>query len=190
MTSAGTRPWTGPIRSTGGYTIGGAALAVDLLSACTENQAPTTADTHQMPVSSSSGPSAGSSWNPTTTSAAPRIASISSTSCPDVSGFDWATPVVLSLGPFTANLLAPQASDLSARKIWISSQRDGHDDALLVVTDPEGRQSRQTHRSGVAQAGGVKQFYPGDIQVILTGLYRIEVAVGPDKMCVMVNYHT
>jgi hypothetical protein len=36
---------------------------------------------------------------------------------------------------------------------------------------------------------GVKQFYPGEIQVSLEGSYRLDVTIGKDKTCVTVDYH-
>ncbi len=102
---------------------------------------------------------------------------------------DFVTSGVLSLGPFQPDTLGPQPGGCNARKIWVASQGDGHDDARLAITDPTGNQTVQHRLSGAARAFGVKQFYPGEIQVSLAGSYRLEATIGPDKMCVTVDYH-
>lgn len=74
------------------------------------------------------------------------------------------------------------------RKLWVASDRDGRDDARLTVVDPNGETSAQVRKSGVAFVETAAQFYPGIVAVTVPGTYRIEIAVGQDRMCVTVHY--
>jgi hypothetical protein len=108
-------------------------------------------------------------------------------SCPDVSGRSFAVSGMLKVGPFSFDDLRAYAPT-TRRKVWISSQRRGHDGARLVVTDPNGRRV-VTHRPfGRGFIRGVPQFYPGTIKVPVTGQYRLRVDIGPDTMCVKVRF--
>ena len=108
--------------------------------------------------------------------------------CPDVSGAQAATDPPLSVGFFFADELAPLPPGLTARKLWVASDRDGDDDAIIVVTDPRQREVRQRRPSGRATVEGTPQFYPGDIATPMAGAYTIKVTVGADTICVVVRY--
>lgn len=107
-------------------------------------------------------------------------------SCPNVSGTLVATTGVLSAGPLSVDALMYQAG--KERKFWVASQREGRDDAYLIVTDPAGVQNRQVRRSGEAFVSNAKQFYPGVIQLGVGGSYRIDIVVGSDSMCVVADF--
>jgi hypothetical protein len=109
--------------------------------------------------------------------------------CRDVSGRNVATSGRLSMGSFAAESLRPHAGTGAARKVWVASQRRGSDTAVLVVTDPKGHKLLERRKPGVASAKGVQQFFPGLIRVRLSGRYRLDLSVGPDTMCVTVEYH-
>lgn len=46
---------------------------------------------------------------------------------------------VLSAGSFTAEDIGPQPERQDGHKVWIASQRKGHDDATLRITGPDGQ---------------------------------------------------
>lgn len=94
-----------------------------------------------------------------------------------------ATSGLLRAGPFF-----DERSLSGERKVWVASDREGHDDARLTVTDPKGRTSTQVREGGVAFVETAAQFYPGTVLVSVPGLYRIEIAVGQDHMCATVHY--
>ena len=60
----------------------------------------------------------------------------------------------------------------------MASDRDGDDDAIIVVTDPRQREVRQRRPSGGATVEGTPQFYPGDNASPMAGAYTIKVTVG------------
>lgn len=123
---------------------------------------------------------------PTTTTAA--SAASDHPTCPNVSGRRSATEGALSVGSFRKNLLGPLRPGSPIRKLWVSSQRKGRDDAVIVITAPDGEKVTQTRESGMAFVRGAEQFYPGEIRAPMTGTYRIDVTVGSDTMCVKVDY--
>ena len=90
-------------------------------------------------------------------------------------------------GP-TAPSSMPLPPGLTERKLWVASDRDGEDDAIIVVTDPRQRDVRQQRPSGKATVEGTPQFYPGDIATPLAGAYMIKVTVGADSICMVVRY--
>jgi len=94
---------------------------------------------------------------------------------------------MLSAGPFAAKTLGLE-SGARQRKVWVASQRPGSDDAVLVVTGPDGRRTSQRRPSGESSVPDAQQFYPGVVTAPTPGPYRIEVAVGPDRLCVTVRY--
>ena len=107
--------------------------------------------------------------------------------CVNSSGYSYAQRGDLSAGPFTreAVVLPPQRTEA---KLWVASQRAGQDDAALTIVDPSGKTERQIRKSGDAIVVGTPQFYPGIIRVGPPGPYRIDVRVGPDHLCVLVDY--
>jgi hypothetical protein len=107
--------------------------------------------------------------------------------CVNSSGFSYAQRGGLSAGPFTRDLLLvpPQRAEA---KLWVATQRSGHDDAALTIVDPTGKTERQIRKSGDAIVVGTPQFYPGIIRVGPPGAYQIDVRVGPDHLCVIVDY--
>jgi hypothetical protein len=107
--------------------------------------------------------------------------------CVDGSGFSYAQRGDLTAGPFTRDLLLLPPNHTEA-KLWVASQRAGQDDAALAITDPSGKTERQIRKSGDAIVVGTPQFYPGIIRVGPPGPYRIDVRVGPDHLCVIVDY--
>jgi hypothetical protein len=107
--------------------------------------------------------------------------------CVNGSGFSYAQRGDLSAGPFTRDLLLLPAQRTEA-KLWVASQRAGQDDAALTIVDPTGKTERQIRKSGDGIVVGTPQFYPGIIRVGPPGAYRIDVRVGPDHLCVLVDY--
>jgi hypothetical protein len=154
--------------------VGILAICAALLAGCTSNPPQ---------VQTSTAPSAA-------TTVAPESAAttIPAGSCPDVSGWQAATLGLLSMGPFTEDVLTVQPKDVTLRKLWVSSQREGRDEAILTVTDPTGVPTRQTRPPRRDFVGGVKQFYAGGIPIGSSGRYRIELTIGPDTMCVVAVY--
>jgi hypothetical protein len=59
---------------------------------------------------------------------------------------------------------------------------------VLVVTGPDGRRTSQRRPTGQSSVPDAQQYYPGSVTASTTGPYRIEVAVGPDRLCVIVRY--
>lgn len=163
------------------WVLTGSVVSVASLSGCTSNSMTTVASSPS-PGATSSGPSV---EHP---SRSPSTATVNPMSCANVSGMVVATTSVLGVGPFTSDTLGPQPDGSLERKIWVSSQRAGHDDAQLAITDPAGVTVRQTRRSGESFVTNAKQFYPGVIRLHDAGPYRIEVTVGPDRMCVIADY--
>lgn len=119
---------------------------------------------------------------------APTAITVRSNECPDVSGHDFAEAGVLSVGSFTAEDIGPQPEGQDSHKVWIASRRKGHDDATLQITDPDGQAHLERRKSGVSWAAGVAQFYPGSLSVNKSGIYRLQIRVGRDTMCVRVHY--
>jgi hypothetical protein len=107
--------------------------------------------------------------------------------CVDGSGFSYAQRGDLTAGPFSRDLLLLPPNHTEA-KLWVASRRAGQDDAALTITDPSGKTERQIRKSGDAIVVGTPQFYPGIIRVGPPGPYRIDVRVGPDHLCVIVDY--
>ena len=107
--------------------------------------------------------------------------------CVNSTGYAYAQRGDLSAGPFTKDvlLMPPQRTEA---KLWVASQRAGQDDASLTIVDPTGKTERQIRKSGDAIVVGTPQFYPGIIRVGPAGAYRIDVRVGPDHLCVLVDY--
>ncbi len=104
-----------------------------------------------------------------------------------VPGYWVASRGMLSAGPFAAETLGSQ-SGARQRKIWVASQRPGSDDAVLVVTGPDGRRTSQRRPTGQSSVPDARQYYPGSVTASTHGPYRIEVAVGTDRLCVIVRY--
>jgi hypothetical protein len=92
----------------------------------------------------------------------------------------------LSSGSFTAENIGPQPERQDGHKVWIASQRKGHNDATLRITGPDGQAHLERRKSGVSWAAGVAQFYPGNLSVTKSGIYRLRIRVGRDTMCVRV----
>jgi hypothetical protein len=126
--------------------------------------------------------------SPVVPQAAPTVITVRPNECPDVSGHDFAESGVLSAGSFTAENIGPQPERQDGHKVWIASQRKGHDDATLRITDPDGQAHFERRKSGVSWAAGVAQFYPGNLSVTKSGIYRLRIRVGRDSMCVRVYY--
>jgi hypothetical protein len=103
--------------------------------------------------------------------------------CPDASGITIASDGVLSLGPFSS----PQPG--AEQKLWVASQREGADDAILRVTDPTGHTTRLVRPSGQASVDNAAQFYPGTIPVTTSGQYKLRVTVGHDEICVTAAFY-
>jgi hypothetical protein len=93
---------------------------------------------------------------------------------------------IVRAGPFFDEALGVRAGH--EQKVWVASDRDGHDDAVLEVTDPNGAMVRSVREGGVASVPSAKQFYPGVIELSVSGPYRIEITVGPDRMCLVARY--
>jgi hypothetical protein len=107
--------------------------------------------------------------------------------CPDVSGFTIASDGVLSLGPFSSEALGP-APGAEERKLWLASQREGSDTAILLVTDPAGHTTRQARAPGKAFVDNAAQFYPGTIPVGRSGSYKLLLTIGQDTLCVTAGF--
>ena len=107
--------------------------------------------------------------------------------CVNSSGYTSAQRGDLSVGPFTRDLLLMPPERTEA-KLWVATQRAGQDDAALTIVDPAGKTERQIRKSADAIVAGTPQFYPGIIRVGPPGPYRIDVKVGPDHLCVLVDY--
>jgi hypothetical protein len=120
--------------------------------------------------------------------AAPTAITVRPNECPDVSRHDFAEAGVLSAGSFTAEDIGPQPERQDGHKVWIASQRKGHDDATLRITGPDGHAHLERRKSHVSWAAGVAQFYPGNLSVTTSGIYRLRIRVGRDTMCVRVHY--
>ena len=71
--------------------------------------------------------------------AAPTAITVRPNECPDVSGHDSAEAGVLSVGSFTAEDIGPQPHGQDGHKVWIASQRKGHDEAIIRITGPAGQ---------------------------------------------------
>jgi hypothetical protein len=113
--------------------------------------------------------------------------------CPDVSGQLVARSGVLSAGPFSAELIGPPPpyANGTKRKLWVASQRPGHDDAILTVTPPPSFTQRPTtyrRPAGEAFVPDAAQFYAGEIDITASGTWRLDITVGRDHMCVRVAY--
>jgi hypothetical protein len=161
--------------------VGVLAVLPVLLVGCTSTQPQVETST---PVETSTVPDAAA----TTTAPDSAAITIAPGSCPDVSGWLAATIGVLSTGPFTEDVLRAQPKDVTQRKLWVASQREGMDEAILTVTDPTGVPTRQTRPPGMDFIAGAKQFYAGGIHIGSRGPYRIDLTIGPDTMCVVAVY--
>jgi hypothetical protein len=117
---------------------------------------------------------------------APTAITVGSNECPDVSGHDFAEAGVLSVGSFTAEDIGPQPEGQDNHKVWIASQRKGHDDATLQITDPV--RLTLSGESRVCHGRLVSHNYPGSLSVNKSGIYRLQIRVGRDTMCVRVHY--
>jgi hypothetical protein len=161
--------------------VGVLATFAALLAGCTNSPPPTQTPTH---IETSTGPGSAA------TTIAPDSATVTIVpgSCPDVSGWLAARTGVLSMGPFTEDELRAQSKNVTQRKLWVASQREGMDAAILTVTDPTGVPTRQTRPPGVDFIPGAKQFYAGGIHIGHSGRYRIDLTIGPDTMCVVAVY--
>ena len=161
--------------------VGVLAVVAVLLAGCTSNP-PQVETSTQVQTSTVPGSAA--------TTIAPESAAttIAPGSCPDVSGWLAATIGVLSMGPFTEDVLRAQPKDVLLRKLWVASQREGMDEAILTVTDPTGVPTRQTRPPGMDFVAGAKQFYAGGIHIGGSGPYRIDLTIGPDTMCIVAVY--
>lgn len=161
--------------------VGVHAAFAALLAGCTNNPPAAETPTH-IETSTGSGSAA------TTIAPDSAAVTIAPASCPDVSGWLAATTGVLSMGPFTEDELRAQPNEVTQRKLWVASQRDGMDAAILTITDPTGVPTRLTRPPGVDFIPGVKQFYAGGIYIGHSGPYRIDLTIGPDRMCVVAVY--
>lgn len=72
--------------------------------------------------------------------------------------------------------------------MWVSSSRPGRDDAVVVVTDPNGRTTESVRKGGAAFVADAAQFWPGTFDVPVSGRYRIVIRVGAEELCVMARY--
>lgn len=161
------------------YSLGLLGAGLVLAVACACSQSPPDAAASHTP---SSAPNA-------TAAASTSPLFVSGDECVMASGHDYAQRGDLSVGPFFADAInAPNSARATAAKVWVASQRDGRDDALLTVTSPDGATERQTRKSGEAFVETAKQFYPGTIHLSGSGPYRIDVRVGPDHLCAIVDY--
>lgn len=93
---------------------------------------------------------------------------------------------ILRAGPFSRDALA--VGSHREQKLWVASDRATHADAVLEVTDPNGAKVRSVRRGGEASVPSAKQFYPGVIELSVSGSYQIEITVGQDRMCVVARY--
>lgn len=107
--------------------------------------------------------------------------------CPDVTGEPTVRRGTLRAGPFDTEALYPAASQRQA-KMWVSSSRPGRDDAVVVVTDPNGRTTESVRKGGAAFVADAAQFWPGTFDVPVSGRYRIVIRVGAEELCVMARY--
>lgn len=112
---------------------------------------------------------------------------VSGDECVNTSRYLYAQRGDLSLGPFMSDALSLPVG-YSEAKLWVASQRDGRDEAKLNVLRPDGSTEQQSRPSGEAFVDNARQFYPGAIQVQEAGAYRIDVRVGPDHICVVVDF--
>lgn len=153
-----------------------ALIVSSVVAACTSSREPP-------PVS----PTATSrTTQPEATRSAPETLStitVAPKTCPDASGITIASDGVLSLGPFSS----PQPA--TEQKLWVASQREGADDAILRVTDPAGHTTRLVRPSGRASVDNAAQFYPGTIPVSTSGQYKLRVTVGHDEICVTAAFY-
>jgi hypothetical protein len=138
--------------------------------------------------SSGSDPLPSSPASPVESQVVPTAITVRRNECPDVSGHDSAEAGVLSVGSFTAEDIGPQPHGQHGHKVWIASQRKGHDDAIVRITSPDGHAHRQRRKSGLSWTVDVAQFYPGSLSVTKSGIYRLQIRVGRDTMCVRVHY--
>jgi hypothetical protein len=81
--------------------------------------------------------------------AAPTAITVRPNECPDISGHDFAEAGVLSAGSFTAEDIGPQPERQDGHKVWIASQRKGHDDATLRITGPDGQAHLERRKSHI-----------------------------------------
>ncbi len=167
-----------------------AVSAIVLLTGCSASASSSVArSTDSTTVVTGSDPSVRATPSPGSTTSAIRAESVGLGQCREVSGSGSAQAGLLSMGPFDADSTGPIPLGQLDRKVWVTSQRQGHDDAVLLVTDPRDRKLTQRRPAGQASASNAAQFYPGVIRAPMTGRYRIDVRVGPDTMCVLVDYH-
>jgi hypothetical protein len=88
--------------------------------------------------------------SPVVSQAAPTAITVRPNECPDVSGHDSAEAGVLSVGSFTAEDIGPQPHGQDGHKVWIASQRKGHDEAIIRITGPGGQAQLQRRKSGLS----------------------------------------
>lgn len=157
------------------------------LSACTSEPVP---QPGASPRGTATDPATRLPTQTLTSSTSPRapVVKVPPKSCPDVTGARYATGGPLRMGPFSKDTLSNPTGTGDIRKVWASSQRKGDGDAVLVVTDPTGRQTKQTRPGGVAFIDSAPQFFPGAIQVRKSGPYRLHLKIDDDTMCVVVDY--
>jgi hypothetical protein len=153
------------------------AVALAVLAGCTAGPAPAPPSVTLEPSSSATSQQTGS----TTATVAPN-------SCPDVSAANNATNGVIYMGPFGADEVGPLPSGQTVRKLYVGSMRPGSEAAVLVITDPQGRQSRQRRPRPEPQPGTHTQFFPGEFITPVSGAYRLELTIGVEAMCVVVVY--
>lgn len=116
-----------------------------------------------------------------------RALTVASDECVNTTGYQYAQRGGLSLGPFMSDALSVP-SGFAAAKLWVASQRDGHDAALLSIVGPAGSTEQQSRPPGEASVSNARQFYPGTIQIQEAGAYRIDVRVGKDRVCVIADF--
>lgn len=153
------------------------AVAFAALAGCTAGPPPAPPSVTSEPAASATSQQTGL----TTATVAPE-------SCPDVSAANSATNGVLFIGPFGADEVGSLPSGETMRKLFVGSLRPGRDAAVLVITDPAGRQSRQRRPKPEPQPGSEAQFFPGEFRTPVSGAYRLELTIGVEAMCVVVVY--
>jgi len=119
---------------------------------------------------------------------ASRAITVRPNECPEASGYEHAETGVLSVGSFTAEDVGPPPPGQDGHKLWIMSRRNGHDDAILQITNTGGHDRLERRTSGASWMAGVEQFYAGSLSVTKSGIYRLRITGGRDTMCVKVHY--
>ena len=95
------------------------------------------------------------------------------------------TQSALAMGPFDGDAL--DSAKGPKVKVWLGTKRKNvSGNAHLTVTGPNHRSRSYTRKE--ASARGYTAFYPGLIDITEPGIWVITADVGPDTLCVRVNY--